>query len=656
MLLEDAYCPECGSKIRKYLFSIINLFYNPGDPEDTTNFTSLFIDNNIEVCETDNMLNYSVSLSLEFVDIYNTDKIKALSKLYDMIRDAIDDNNEIVQRAFSMEDSIPDNTNTINLLELDGFRNEYDINQFSWLYSLDDLNARWSQYKNIYEFLHNNFTLCQIVLPHPLTRKSEGKYLIKLLIPGQAHNRILRVCDYCGKHIDSYLGIYPQKIISFAGTPASGKSATLISFYKHLYDMRRSGTLNMAFDWDSPNYKFFDDGKNKIDVKLAPEKTPLGESPSLTVRLKHTGENLWKIYTFVDSPGEMFEDSRGKGDVNFKRRTIIAESDVLLVLFSSEQLFPAIVDNINNVHADAKALDRFQAVYKKVLIHRTRMNPLKKIILISKPDQIFDRADKLFRYSAVDDKTYIGCLGCRKNMDQTEFDDLWNRLNTEKPEYNIQEGKLICEEFETISCLMKKFLLAMNKRTIERVMSNLYNFGDFNDKELENTSVCLVSPLGFAAWENFNDHNELLSKYYPNENIENILKDDWRYKEAYEAEHDTDFPRGVYYCLFHIFFETQFLVDPYENEMLQNTDKEMKIKSKIQTAKKLQQSGDKKEMEKFENMNHLEKPGKLCCKKIKKHKEIIGNYIRMLENTLMTAEKKTKEIQENRRKYHGYIL
>lgn len=244
MLSKDAYCPECGSKIRRYLFSLINFFYNPDDPEDTTNFTHLFTDDNIEVC--DDVLNDSVSSSLAFVDIYNTNKLKALSRLYDMIRDAIDNHNEIVQRAFSMEDSIPDKVNTINLFELDGFRKEYDINQFSWLYSLEDLNAKWTQYKNIYEFLHSNFNLCQIILPHTLTRKSEEKYLIKLLIPGQAHNRILRVCDCCGGHIDSYLGIYPQKIVSFAGTPASGKSATLISFYKHLYDMRRSGTLDMA--------------------------------------------------------------------------------------------------------------------------------------------------------------------------------------------------------------------------------------------------------------------------------------------------------------------------------------------------------------------------------------------------------------------------
>ena len=79
---------------------------------------------------------------------------------------------------------------------------------------------------------------------------------------------------------------------------------------------------------------------------MAPGKTAVGESPSLTVRLSHTDNEDWTIYTFVDSPGELFTGNNP--NANFKRRTIIAESDVLLVLFSSEQLFPQITKSSEN--------------------------------------------------------------------------------------------------------------------------------------------------------------------------------------------------------------------------------------------------------------------------------------------------------------------
>lgn len=284
-------------------------------------------------------------------------------------------------------------------------------------------------------------------------------------------------------------------------------------------------------------------------------------------------------------------------------------------------------------------------------MHRTRTNSLKRIILISKPDQIFDKADKLLRSSTVNGKTCISCFGCKESMEQTDFDELCRRLNIETPEYKIHERKLICEEFEIICCLMKKFLLAMNRQTIDQVMANLYNFGNFSDEEFKNTPACLVSLWDLQHGMNFNDHNELLNKYYPNENIENILKNDRRYEEAYNKEHNADFPRGVYYCLFHIFFETQFLEDPYMNKLIQKAEAETKIKSKIQSAKQLQQLGDKKKMKEFEKANNLE-----IAHRINTHKKIIGNYVQMLENALKNVKTETEEIHEKQKKYHGYIL
>ena len=80
----------------------------------------------------------------------------------------------------------------------------------------EEFDKSWKEYSTIYNFMQDNFSICQICLP-PKCRQIQSKdYLIKLLIPGNEQNRIVRICDKCGEHVDPYLNIYPQKIISFS--------------------------------------------------------------------------------------------------------------------------------------------------------------------------------------------------------------------------------------------------------------------------------------------------------------------------------------------------------------------------------------------------------------------------------------------------------
>lgn len=124
----------------------------------------------------------------------------------------MDNKNAIVQLAFSMENAIPNGTTIINLQELYGFANMLPQTQFSWLYPTDEeFDKAWKEYTTIYNFMQDNFSICQICLP-PKCRQIQSKdYLIKLLIPGNEQNRIVRICDKCGEHVDPYLNIYPQK-------------------------------------------------------------------------------------------------------------------------------------------------------------------------------------------------------------------------------------------------------------------------------------------------------------------------------------------------------------------------------------------------------------------------------------------------------------
>lgn len=248
----DAYCPECGEKINHYRFSLVNLFRS-SDANSDSDFMKLFNFDHVQLTTEDSEENADEK------------KEEILHQLYNHIVSAMDNKNAIVQLAFSMENAIPNGTTIINLQELYGFANMLPQTQFSWLYPTDEeFDKAWKEYTTIYNFMQDNFSICQICLP-PKCRQIQSKdYLIKLLIPGNEQNRIVRICDKCGEHVDPYLNIYPQKIISFAGTPATGKSAMLASFYKHLYDLHIAGQLQVAFDWDSPNYEIYTEARKKL--------------------------------------------------------------------------------------------------------------------------------------------------------------------------------------------------------------------------------------------------------------------------------------------------------------------------------------------------------------------------------------------------------
>ena len=81
-----------------------------------------------------------------------------------------------------------------------------------------------------------------------------------------------------------------------------------------------------------------------------------------------------------------------------------------------------------------------------------------------------------------------------KPMLEEDYKNLCDQLNI-RLAFQIEGAGLKCDSFAAVSCLMKKFLLTINKFSIDNAMSCLYNFA-FTNNDLKNISACLVSPFG----------------------------------------------------------------------------------------------------------------------------------------------------------------
>ena len=406
---------------------------------------------------------------------------------------------------------------------------------------------------------------------------------------------------------------------------------------------------------------------------MAPGKTAEGESPSLTVRLSHTDNEDWTIYTFVDSPGELFTGNNP--NANFKRRTIIAESDVLLVLFSSEQLFPQITKSSenNDVQADARALDSFTNLYQKVLVHRKKVDPIHKIIVISKADQIFNESD-LLHSQMLNGTSYmlpttLDLTMIHKPMLEEDYKNLCDQLNI-RLAFQIEGAGLKCDSFAAVSCLMKKFLLTINKFSIDNAMSCLYNFA-FTNNDLKNISACLVSPFGFAALHDFNcaeteegNHKkeqlrQMIQDYYPQYlEIESPTEEQFQTacEKAYLYKHTADSPKGVYHCLFHILYSTGFLVKPYVYSKEQAEKENELLKERLSAARKAIQGKEKIKKDYLDSIKWTDivTKGKWIHKA--DYDRTLRKCIGQFEIQQKNKEEEIADLTEKYNEYFGYII
>ena len=156
-------------------------------------------------------------------------------------------------------------------------------------------------------------------------------------------------CCNCGNELSKMAGKYEEKIISFIGSPAAGKSAYLAAAVNKLFTAGQSEYgIEVLFDYQSSDYIAFNEACYYPYSKgFAITKTNQGTFPQLSIALKNTNTGKTFLYTFVDIPGETFIDENGcnVGDLLANRR-IIKHADVIWYCVSAKQLFSSKIGRI----------------------------------------------------------------------------------------------------------------------------------------------------------------------------------------------------------------------------------------------------------------------------------------------------------------------
>lgn len=162
-------------------------------------------------------------------------------------------------------------------------------------------------------------------------------------------------CCNCGNELSKMSGKYEEKIISFIGSPAAGKSAYLAAAINKLLTSGQSEYgVEVIFDYQSSDYIAFNEAcLYPYSKGFAITKTNTGTFPQLSMALKNARLGKTYLYTFVDIPGETFIDENGcnVSDILANRR-IIKHADVIWFCVSAKQLFSSKIGRVRRAKSD----------------------------------------------------------------------------------------------------------------------------------------------------------------------------------------------------------------------------------------------------------------------------------------------------------------
>lgn len=162
-------------------------------------------------------------------------------------------------------------------------------------------------------------------------------------------------CCNCGNELSKMSGKYEEKIISFIGSPAAGKSAYLAAAINKLLTSGQSEYgVEVIFDYQSSDYIAFNEAcLYPYSKGFAITKTNQGTFPQLSMALKNAKLGKTYLYTFVDIPGETFIDENGcnVSDILANRR-IIKHADVIWFCVSAKQLFSSKIGRVRRAKND----------------------------------------------------------------------------------------------------------------------------------------------------------------------------------------------------------------------------------------------------------------------------------------------------------------
>lgn len=327
-----------------------------------------------------------------------------------------------------------------------------------------------------------------------------------------------RICPHCGAQIASRLGLYPQKIFSFVGSPSTAKTNIISAMHVVLRhdDGTRIKGLNCAFGVQDPDYAFYDNAYHATLKYLATKKTNRTEFPALTLSL--TYEGVTSLYTFVDVPGEYFEakdTATALSQANMQHMAIMKQSDVICLVVAGEQLRPEAADELLETaeipdttrHEFASTQPkRLESIIERVKMFRTNVlgnQDVPVCLVVSKPDALEPREDD---YVIVNDGTPAGeqrfwKTGSR-TKDRIEMEavrKLYGMLR-ENADTLFQQGTPLANMYSltVIQGLTHRFIGAIHEKAdfLNRLFDAMTMNGDWT-----HIPVFMVSPFGFYAIE-----------------------------------------------------------------------------------------------------------------------------------------------------------
>lgn len=540
--MESYYCPSCGKKQSVFSVSLGGLFN--GSEENMNNFYTelsflqeedVILDyDSIKKCEqlrilfdeeyiTDNLPSESDRLmfkNLSGFDLLpddiklreeNEKKYLWIHNLVTLIREAVEEDNPFVQQMLSVED--PQESQEWYVIDLKrSFTKEKETELFkklTYLVNRNELATAGEKINDIIKILdtadrcvmrcYNDWMFCNY------EKDEQGRKHLMSVTYGEV-NAYKRICPECATCISPYFGLYPQKIISFVGTPSSGKSTVIVSAYHKLINGRESlKGVTVEFDPRSPYYSFYQENNQKINEKLSVKKTAKGEFPSLSVLLCSDNGKKY-VYTFVDVPGEYFVSPDEKKFDMYKLK-IIGQSDVIYTVFAGEQFLGD--DNLSEERAVmAEATDNVMNQYS-LRCQSLRNNffhdkDIKIEILISKYDAIIPTEKDYITKS--DKKIWLKSVNADEKYQVTSADvDKFVKYLRESDDtfYDSEKKCIYSSKIRESNELSQKLYFGnvdMTSGVLKTVIKSMYQVG--NDPAPEDIPINFVSSFGFYALEN----------------------------------------------------------------------------------------------------------------------------------------------------------
>ncbi|MBQ3693099.1 MAG: hypothetical protein II931_07285, partial [Clostridia bacterium] len=415
-----------------------------------------------------------------------------------------------------------------------------------------------------------------------------------------------RICPFCGAHISAYLGLYDQKIISFVGTPTSGKSTFINAvFAKIKQSSHQLKGISIEFDRRDPFSIEYEKNSIKMGNKLAVDKTNKGVYPVLTVLIKAKSAKNSFVYTFVDVPGEYFSNANND-DFYFNRIKIMAHSEIVCMVLAGEQLMgvrPSDEDIPQETVADIgdNTITNFiqQCTnFKGIILNGSKderyedeKRDMEIVLMVTKVDALKPNPD--LDYHIINGERL---LKSNTEISEASVNEFFSLLKKDDSAFYDESTNTVKKD--ALDELMKyaHIFVKANVGRADSVITDLIR--TFSDKSLDEIPVFFVSSYGFYAittiW-NLSESEKIAAlsnaKDLTEENCRDIaaqtinvgnepIQQNWLknigytqqqildiYTDYYKNKHTDDVPMGVNSFLYYVLEKTEI----FSNEKMKRS-------------------------------------------------------------------------------------